>query len=138
MSTKETGKLGEKIAEDFLKNKGYKILDRNYAFRIFGPQKGEIDIIAKNKGTICFVEVKALRRSAPQGKRQICGGQTSAFFPELKVNFQKQRKIIKSAQSWLMRNKIPLDSQWRMDVVSVIIDEDGGKTEIRHLENCFS
>jgi putative endonuclease len=129
MPTKETGNFGERIAEDFLKGKGYKILDKNYCFRIFGPQKGEIDIIAKKGGIISFVEVKSLTVS------QKSGGPTSSFFPESKVDFGKQRKIIRSAQSWLMENKIPLDCRWQIDVVAVMIDKEGGKAKIRHLQN---
>ena len=48
MSTKGVGDFGERIAEKYLKDKGYQILDKNYSFRIPGnPQKGEIDIVAK-------------------------------------------------------------------------------------------
>ena len=64
MSTKEIGSLGEKIAQEYLKNKGYQILDRNYSFRIpASPQKGEIDIIAKKEDIISFIEVKTLRQA---------------------------------------------------------------------------
>jgi putative endonuclease len=138
MPTKETGKLGEDIAAKFLEEKGYKILDRNYKFAIYGPQKGEVDIIAKKDKTISFVEVKTLS----QKNR----GLSPAFFdggelanPEIKVDFIKMRKITKTAQSWLMKNKISFDSPWQIDVVAVIIDENppGGcqKARIRHLQN---
>ena len=122
MNTKSIGVLGEQLAENFLKNKGYKILDRNYSFRIFGPQKGEVDIIAKKDGLISFVEVKTLTSD-------------KSFSPEAKVDFTKQRKIVKTAQSWLMKNKIPLDSPWQIDVVAVVIDEKNKKAKIRHLNN---
>lgn len=126
MATKETGILGENLAVEFLKQKGYKILDRNFKFEIQGPQKGEIDIIAKKGNLISFVEVKTVNSE-------------KNFSPEAKVDFLKQRKIIKSAQSWLMRNKVPLDSPFQIDVVSVIIGEHppvgGQKATIRHLEN---
>ena len=61
MNTKETGSLGEKIAERFLKKKGYHILDKNYSSKfVSGPQKGEIDIIAKKGDIITYIEVKSL------------------------------------------------------------------------------
>ena len=129
MNSKQLGKLGEGIAQGYLENKGYKILDKNYSFRIaFSPQKGEIDIIAKKQDTICFVEVKTLKKG---------------FFPispEEKVNFSKQRKLIKTAETWLTKNKIPLNKKWQIDVVGIIIypDSDFEKPEIRHFENCFS
>jgi len=125
MSTKETGKEGEKIAEEFLKKRGYKILDRNYKFQIPGDlQRGEIDIVAKKKDTICFVEVKTLKDPKIE------------IFPEEKVNFSKKRKLIFAAESWLMKNKIPLDSKWQIDVISVLIK--GNEKKIFHFENAVS
>ncbi len=122
MSTKNLGDFGEKIAENYLIKNGYKILDRNYEFRIFGsPQKGEIDIIAKQGDVIHFVEVKTLKSA-------------DNFLPEDKVDFQKQRKLIKAAESWLMKKKIPLDTQWQIDIIAVEIGQDD-KSKIRHLEN---
>lgn len=53
MNSKQLGVLGEKIAQNFLQKKGYKILDKNYIPKfIFGPQRGEIDIIVKKADTI--------------------------------------------------------------------------------------
>ena len=95
MNSKQLGILGEKIAEKYLKNKGYEILDKNYSFRISGnPQKGEIDIVAKKSDIISFVEVKLLRNPA------------MLISPEEKVDFWKQRKLVKTAESWLMKKKI--------------------------------
>ena len=122
---KELGKIGEKEAEKYLRKKGYKILDRNYVFRIHGDlQRGEIDIVAKKGETICFIEVKALKNPKIE------------IFPEDKINFSKKRKLIWTAESWLMKNKIPLDTKWQIDVVSVIIQ--GKKKEISHFENAIS
>ncbi len=122
---KELGKIGEKEAEKYLRKKGYKILDRNFVFRIPGDfQKGEIDIVAKKGETICFIEVKTLKN--PKIK----------IFPEDKINFSKKRKLIWTAENWLMKNKIPLETKWQIDVVSVIIQ--GKKREISHFENAIS
>lgn len=124
MNTKETGILGEKIASDYLKNKGYQILDKNYFFRIPGsPQKGEIDIITKRGDTISFIEVKTLRNPA------------TLIRPEEKVDFRKKRKIAKAAESWLMKKKIPLNSKWQIDVLSIIIDSYNKTAKIRHFQN---
>jgi len=119
------GKIGEEIAVDFLKKKGYQILDRNYKFKIPGDlQKGEIDIVAKKKDTICFVEVKTLKNPKIE------------IFPEEKINLSKKKKLIATAESWLIKNKIPLDSKWQIDVISIVIKE--GKTKISHFENAIS
>lgn len=125
MSTKQTGNFGERLAEKYLKNKGYQILDRNYYFRIPGnPQKGEIDIVAKKGETISFVEVKLLRNPA------------MLISPEEKVNFSKMRKLIKTAESWLMKKKIPLNTKWQIDILAIEIRD--GKTKISHFENAVS
>ena len=124
MYTRRVGNFGEKIAENYLKNKGYQILDRNFVFRIPGnPQKGEIDIVAKKGDTISFVEVKTLRDAL-------------GFSPEEKVNFSKSRKLVKTAESWLMKKKIPLNSKWQIDVISIKIDS-GKKVKIDHFENAI-
>jgi len=121
----KVGKIGEEIAVDFLRKKGYQILDRNYKFKIPGDlQKGEIDIVAKKKDTICFVEVKTLKNPKIE------------IFPEEKINLSKKKKLIATAESWLIKNKIPLDSKWQIDVISIVIKE--GKTKISHFENAIS
>lgn len=129
MDTKGIGNFGERIAESYLREKGYQILDRNYPFRIPGnPQKGEIDIIARKNDIISFVEVKTLRlTSFAQGK---------PFSPEEKVDFRKQRKLRKIAESWLMKKKIPLDSKWQIDVMAIELKNK--KAEISHFENVIS
>lgn len=124
MTSKQLGNFGEKIAERYLKNKGYKILDKNYSPRfVSGPQRGEIDIIAKKDKTIVFAEVKTLSLSVP------------SFYPEQKVDYWKQRKIIKAAESWLMEKKIPFDSEWRIDIVAIRINPDAQKAKIHHFQN---
>lgn len=124
-NTKKLGNLGEKIAENYLKKKGYEILDKNFLEReAFGPARGEIDIVAKNGGVISFIEVKTLRLA-----------DDGPFWPEAKVDFQKQRKIINTAQSWLMKKKIPLDSQWQIDVIAITIDSRLKKAKVRHFQN---
>jgi putative endonuclease len=123
--SKKVGKIGEEIAVEFLRKKGYQILDRNYKFQIPGDlQRGEIDIVAKKKDTICFIEVKTLK----DPKFEI--------FPEDKINFSKKRKLIATAENWLIKYKIPLDSKWQIDVISVEIKK--GKTKISHFENAIS
>ena len=81
MNAKQLGIFGEKIAEDFLKKKGYTILDKNYSPRfVSGPQRGEIDIVAKKKGVINFIEVKTLTV-------QNRGGPAPPVFPPQKNDF---------------------------------------------------
>ncbi len=138
MTSKEIGKLGEKIAEDYLRKKRYRILDKNFLFRIPGhPQKGEIDIVAgprsnvfdilrgKKEDIIHFIEVKTLSSDR-------------IIFPEEKVNYFKQKKLIKTAEFWLQKNKIPLNSKWQIDIISIIIDFGTKKAKIKFYKNIVS
>ena len=127
MDSKKLGILGEKIAEKYLKKKGYRILDKNYSSKfVSGPQRGEIDIVAKKSDIISFVEVKALEES---------GEPFSDISPEEKFNLAKKRKIIKMAENWLIENKIPLDSKWQIDVISIKIDLENKKAKILYFSN---
>jgi len=143
MAQKQLGEFGEKIASRYLENKGYKILAKNYSKIWDSLRKGEIDIIVQKDRIICFVEVKTLRqvqstpfRAAQSNK--IAPPSRRGYLPEDKVNFTKQKKLIKLAQSWLLENKIPLDSKWQIDVISVNIDLNSKKAKIRHLKNIIS
>lgn len=128
MIPKEIGNLGEKIAQNYLKNKGYKILDRNY--KIPGFAGVEIDIVAKRKDTFSFIEVKTLTLG-----QKVRASSSPLSLPEEKVNFPKQRKLIKAAQSWLKEKKIPLNSKWQIDVISIKIDLTSKQAKLRHFKN---
>ena len=118
-SRKELGAWGEEKAAQYLRRKGYKILDRNYSCRF-----GEIDLIACSRGFVVFVEVK-LRKSAD--------------FAEARefVTAAKQRRILTSAQLWLAAYRCEL--QPRFDVVEIYAPDgmDSRTVRINHLEDAF-
>lgn len=99
-----SGLKGELIANDFLKNNGYKILEKNYKNKI-----GEIDIIAKDGDYFCFVEVK-FRESSIFG------------LPREAVNYKKQQKIKKVATLYISKNKL-FDRPIRFDVIDILGNE---------------
>jgi putative endonuclease len=105
------GEKGEAIAVRQLKKKGYKIIETNYRTRL-----GEIDIIAKEKNTIVFVEVKT-RRSVHFGN------------PKQAVTPLKQRKISMVALYYL-KTTGQNDARARFDVVSIISNRDKPQVEI--------
>lgn len=113
---KQVGNIGESLAVMTLKNKGYEILAINFKTMI-----GEIDIVAKDKSYIVFVEVKA-RESLDFG----C--------PREAVNSKKQQKIKLVATQYLKKYK-KLDQNCRFDVIEIIGDKYNFKCE--HLENAF-
>jgi putative endonuclease len=128
MTRKQIGRLGEQIACNFLRKKGYQILDRNFLFKIpKNPQFGEIDIVAKRGNVFHFVEVKTLIDSG----REL----DSAISPEQKVDFKKKRKILKTVELWLLNKKIPFETPWQIDIISVKIDLNSKKAKVSHFKN---
>lgn len=120
---KKLGDLGEVIAGNFLKKNKHKIVEVNYQKRI-----GEIDIISKKKNVIHFVEVKTrtLQSTHKYGP------------PEEAITFHKQRKIIKTAQYYLLENKYTDDIQWQIDVIAITINEEQNKAKINYIENAIN
>ena len=88
MNKKELGDAGEKIARLYLERNKYKIVETN-----FRGKQGEIDIIAKDKNELVFIEVKT-RKSIKYGK------------PAEAVNYIKQNHIYKTAEYYIFKNKI--------------------------------
>jgi putative endonuclease len=111
----DLGINGENIAVEYLKQKGYKILNRNWrAGRL------EIDIIAENKDFIVFVEVKT--RS-----------EDFQVDPVTAITREKQRSLIFAADTYLKRNFI--NKECRFDVITVI--RKGDTHQIDHIEDAF-
>ena len=94
------GRQGEELAMAHLRKKGYKVIECNYRTRA-----GEIDIIARHKGCIVFVEVKT-RRSGRYGH------------PKSAVTARKQRKISMVALEYLKKHRL-MQASARFDVVTV-------------------
>jgi len=109
------GKEGEDIAADFLKRKGLIIIKKNYR-TVFG----EIDIIARDKGVIVFVEVKTRTDNA-------------FGHPFEAVDQRKREKIRKVALSFMKTEKKEFPS--RFDVMSITMDRAG--TRIEHIQDAF-
>jgi putative endonuclease len=112
---KKIGEKGEQLALKILRNKGYKILEKNWRF-----QKKEIDIIAQDGDLIVFVEVKT---------RQL----SEYVEPDFAVGKRKQSLLIKAADAYLVNNN--LDNEARFDIVSIVIFPGG--TEAEHIIDAF-
>ncbi len=110
------GKESEILAVQYLRKQGYKILETN-----FKTMLGEIDIIAKDKGTLVFVEVKS-RHTGRFGS------------PKLSVTYKKQKKISMVALSYL-KSTHQLNVKARFDVVAITYESSNPKIEI--VKNAF-
>lgn len=116
MRRMDTGKEGEKIAAAYLKKKGYSIIEQNYRCPI-----GEIDIIARDKNELVFVEVKT-RKSCALG------------YPEQAVGIKKQKKMSRLAL-WYLQEKKMNGSCARFDIVAILMLSGGN--EVRLIQNAF-
>jgi putative endonuclease len=114
---KQLGSQGETLVCDYLRRHGYEILETNYASRY-----GEIDIIAREEGDICFIEVKTRSDDS-------LGDPLEAITPA------KRRKIERMAQ-WYLTEQNWEDVNARFDAVSVL-GNSIGVCEIEIIKNAF-
>jgi putative endonuclease len=112
------GAHGEKLACQFLRRNGYKILYRNFK----GRSGGEIDIVCRDNDTLVFVEVKTRTRE-DFGR------------PVAAVDRQKQKRISRGGLAWLRMLDNP-DILFRFDVVEVVITDDA-KPRLELIKNAF-
>ncbi|MBP3372886.1 MAG: YraN family protein [Clostridia bacterium] len=113
MHNKKVGAQGEQRACEYLEQKGYSILHRN-----FRTPYGEIDIIAQKGQMLCFVEVKT-RNSSAYGA------------PRLAVDKRKQQHLIAAAQVFLQQNEGFLQMPCRFDVIECM------KNDLQHIPDAF-
>ena len=116
MKRRDVGILGEKLARDFLKNKGYRIAETNYRC-----PEGEIDIIARHDDYLVFVEVRT---------------KTSSAFgsPEESITPAKREKMKATAYHYQQTHH-NLPPSWRIDVVVIELNQDGKLARIELIEN---
>src|SRR3954453_21449454 len=111
------GGRGENMAAKYLRNQGYKIIERNFRCAI-----GEIDIIARDGKTLVFAEVKTRVSDDPAT-------------PEEQVNSNKQHQITKAARFFLSRYGTPQPAA-RFDVIAIVWPQ-GRDPQIRHVTDAF-
>lgn len=111
-----TGKTGEDLAENFLKENGFRVIEKN-----FNGRYGEIDIIALDQDTLVFVEVKT-RTSSQFGN------------PLEAITFWKLKTLIKTAQFYKLTHQ-NLPESLRIDAVAVELFPNGELKNIEHVKN---
>ena len=116
-ATQAFGEIGERVAERWLRRKGWRIVQRR-----FRNGHRDIDLVAERDGLIAFVEVKARKG-------------TEFGLPVEAVNWRKQRELSRSAHVWIERHGRP-DESYRFDVIGVLVE--GSLVRVRHVENAFA
>ncbi len=122
--TSATGTIGEDIAERFLARKGYLVLERNY--RKF---HGEIDIIAKDRDVMVFVEVKTISVAVDTDVTR------ETYRPEYNIDKNKIDVVSRTAELYLHEKHF--DNDWRIDVVAVELNKESRQATVRHLKSIY-
>jgi len=117
LETDRFGIAGERVAERWLRGRGWRVLERRYR-----TGHRDIDLIAERDGLVAFVEVKA---------------RTGTTFgdPIEAVNWKKRGELVRSASTWIDRHGRP-GEHYRFDVIGVLVT--GSRVRVRHVENAFS
>jgi len=119
------GVLGEDIVAKYLTNRGFVILERNYR-----RQWGELDIVAKKDDVLHFLEVKATSRYYTDGEET-----SDRHRPEDHVDKHKRKRLGRVLRTWLLEYRVPENTEWTVDVVTVHIDTEAKKARVAVLEN---
>ncbi len=116
MTSSQLGSWGEDVAVEYLRQSGYRILERNWH-----TSDGEVDAIADHRATVVFVEVKA---------------RTSDAFgpPEASVTKAKQLRLQRAAWQYL-ESVDRLDAEWRIDVIAIERADNGEIARLDHYVN---
>ena len=117
MNTVRRGRFFEELAENYLKDKGWRVLDRNARFL-----RKEIDLVVERNGVVAFVEVKG-RTGTTHGH------------PLESITWRKRRAISLAARMWMARSDFPAQA-YRFDAVSVRLIP-GGELELEHIEGAW-
>jgi putative endonuclease len=116
MTRKETGILGEKLARDFIKKRGYHIVETNYRCRY-----GEVDIVARYKEYLVFIEVRTKSNR-------------SFGTPEESITAAKKVRMRRVTEYYYQSHE-RLPENWRIDLVAVELNESGKPGRIEVVEN---
>ena len=125
--SKNIGRIGEAIAEKYLIKNKYQIIDKNFYLisKITNKKIGEIDLIAKKNKIYVFVEVKSTTKK-------------NIKIPlEGKINKKKKKRMIIMGEAWLQKNKLPFTVPWQIDIITIVINLNDKKAQIKHYRNAI-
>lgn len=126
---RDFGRRGEELAAIHLERQGWQIVERNFRTR-----EGEIDLIARRRGTLAFCEVKTLvaRRAPPK---------SGPADPLECVGPAKRARVRRMARVWLAQvqggNRATAHASLQLDVIGVLLAADGTLLRLDHLESAF-
>ena len=127
--TQKIGEFGENSACAYLIKNGYEVIERN-----FTKKYGEIDIVAKKRNNIHFIEVKAV--SCEIGHDNVI--HETIIRPEDNMHPMKIRRLTNTIQAYLLEKNISDDVLWQLDLACVHIDLKNKKAKVEIMENIIA
>ena len=121
----KVGEIGENVACRLLMKHGFEIVERNY-----WKKWGEIDIIAKKKGIVRFIEVKTVSCKTLDSVTH----ETDAYRPEDNLHPWKLKRLSRTIQTYLLE-KGNDDIEWQFDVIAIYLDMSNKKARVNFLED---
>ncbi len=112
------GFKAENIVRHYLVDRGYEILAQNWR-----KKWGELDIVAQREGIVVFVEVKASTAAL------------AGFDPTIRANWDKMRKVARTAKTYLSSHNYPPEQEWQIDIVALTFDIQKKTAHIQHFKN---
>ncbi len=107
-------KIGENIAKEYLKDKGYEIIEQNYRTKY-----SEIDLVVKKDNILIFVEVRTKKSDV-------------FVSPEESINQKKLKKLYWNAEAYVASKR--WEGEYRVDAVCIVLDSDNKVKELEHYE----
>lgn len=104
------GGYGEEIAANYLKRKGFQVIQQNYL-----KKWGEIDIVARETNKIRFIEVKTVSYGTKADLKAAISRGT--YRPEENVHYKKLSRLNRAIESWIMENNYA--GEWEIDVIAI-------------------
>jgi len=120
--TQKTGEIGENIAVKFLMKRGFSIFDRNYT-----KKWGEIDIVARKKDKLYFIEVKSVARET---LKDIGHEILDQYNPEDNMHPWKLKRLSRTIQTYLLHKNLD-EEEWQVDLLVVFLDVKNKKAKIK-------
>ncbi|MEX2145268.1 MAG: YraN family protein [Candidatus Spechtbacterales bacterium] len=118
--SRKKGNIAENAVAKYAEGNGWKILARN-----FEKPWGEIDIVARDKNILIFIEVKS-------------GGRTEGFNPEDNFDQRKKQKVTRACLGYLAENDYPEYTDWRVDLAAVEMDFETRNARVRYYKNAIA
>lgn len=136
---RKLGDIGENAVAEYLKSKGFSLLDRNYS-----RKWGELDIVVKKESKIHFVEVKSISREITNSvseetkngiSRENSTGYREDYRAEDNLHPEKLKRLKRAIQTYVLDRKISDNTEWQFDVATVLVDQEKKICKVSILED---